>query len=104
MQLNSSDSLDPAVRSLIAVFRRSPNWDAELDLDLLKKLWPTLVGAPLARLAPIVALREGTLVVNVPDKVWRKELGGMKHMLIERINGSISGLRVRNIAFTHENH
>ena len=104
MPLNTSDSLDPSLRSLIAVFRRSPNWDAELDLELLKKLWPVLVGEPLARLAPIVALRQETLVVNVPDRVWRKELSGMKGILIERINRSISGLQIRNIAFTHENH
>jgi predicted nucleic acid-binding Zn ribbon protein len=104
MQLDSSDSLDPSIRSLIALLRRSPNWNVELDLELLRKFWPALVGAPLARIAPVAALRDGTLVVSVPDKVWRKELAGMKGVLLGRINASIAGLGVRNIAFIHENH
>ena len=41
-------SFDPALRHLIASLRRSPNWDRDLDLQLLQKLWPSLVGEVLA--------------------------------------------------------
>ena len=40
--------LDPAIKSLIAQFRKSPEWDEHLDLELLQKLWPSLVGEQLA--------------------------------------------------------
>ncbi len=40
--------LDPAIKSLIAQFRKSPEWDEHLDLELLQKLWPSLVGDQLA--------------------------------------------------------
>lgn len=96
--------LDPSVRSLIATFRRSPNWDSDLDFALLKKLWPTLIGERLAQSAKVVAIQGSTLVINVPDRVWRKQLLSMKSALLERINEPWSSARLTNIAITHEDH
>ena len=86
------------------MFRRSPNWDADLDFALLRKLWPSLVGERLAQTAQLVAIQGSTLVINVPDRVWRKQLLGMKSALLERINEPWSSPRVTQIAITHEDH
>lgn len=96
--------LDPAVRSLIATFRKSPNWDAQLDLELLQKFWPTLAGENLAAVTKVVAIQSSTVVINVPDLIWRKQLARMKGQLLRKINELWDSQRITEIAFTHENH
>jgi predicted nucleic acid-binding Zn ribbon protein len=96
--------LDPAIRSLIATFRNSPNWDAQLDLELLQKLWPTLAGGSLAAATQVVAIQGSTAVINVPDLVWRRQLVRMKGQLLRKINELWESRRITEIAFTHENH
>src|SRR5437667_11814624 len=78
--------LDPVYRKMIANFRRSPNWDSQLDLQVLQKLWPTLVGPELASATKIVSLQGSTVVLNVPDQVWRKQLYRMKGRLLAKLN------------------
>ena len=97
-------TLDPAIRSLIATFRNSPNWDAQLDLELLRKLWPTLAGENLAAATQVVAIQGSTVVINVPDLVWRRQLAQMKGQLLRKINEPWESHRITEIAFTHENH
>jgi predicted nucleic acid-binding Zn ribbon protein len=96
--------LDPAIKSLIAQFRKSPNWDEFLDLELLQKLWPTLAGKQLGTATRIVAIHGSTAVVDVPDLVWRKELVKMKGQLLTRMNEVWGTQRIKEIAFTYENH
>ena len=62
-------AFDPALRSLIASFRKSPNWDDQLDLQLLRQLWPSLVGENLAAATSITAVQGSRVVVNVPDLI-----------------------------------
>jgi predicted nucleic acid-binding Zn ribbon protein len=97
-------SLDPAIRSLIAAFRRSPNWDADLDLELLQKLWPALAGETLASVTQVVAIQGATVVINVPDLGWRRQLLKMKGQLLRNINEPWGSQRITEIAFTHEDH
>jgi predicted nucleic acid-binding Zn ribbon protein len=97
-------SLDPALRSLIGVFRRSPNWDEQLDLELLQKLWPVLAGERLGALTSVTAIQGSTVVLNVPDLTWRKELVRMKGQLLKKLNEPWGSRRITEIAFTYENH
>jgi predicted nucleic acid-binding Zn ribbon protein len=94
---------DPAVRRLIATFRKSPNWDAQLDLELLQKLWPELAGPKLAQIATIVAVQGSRVVVNVPDQIWRKQLIKMKKELLARMNQPWASPWITEIVFTYEN-
>lgn len=96
--------LDPAIRSLIAEFRKSQNWDEHLDLELLQKMWPNLVGERLAAATSVTALRGSTVVINVPDLNWRKQLFRMKKPLLGKIAELWGNSRVTDIAFTYENH
>ena len=95
--------LDPAVRSLISQFRRSPNWDDQLDLELIQRFWPDLVGDQLARVTKITALHGSTVVLNVPDLIWRKQLMGMKLQLLQKLNELWGGRKITEIALTYEN-
>ena len=95
--------VDPAVRHLIASFRKSPAWDRDLDLQLLQKLWPTLVGEKLARATTIVAVHGSRVVLNVPDQIWRKQLVRMRPELLKRMNEPWPSPWITEIAFTYEN-
>ena len=95
--------LDPAIRSLIAQFRRSPAWDDQLDLELIQRFWPDLVGDQLAGATKITALRGSTVVLNVPDLIWRKQLMHMKRQLLQKMNELWGGRKITEIALTYEN-
>jgi len=96
--------LDPVIRSLIGQFRKSPQWDEHLDLELLQKFWPSLVGEQLAGATRVTGLRNSTVVLDVPDLVWRKQLYKMKGKLLQRINELWGTQRITEIAITYENH
>ena len=96
-------ALNPAVRHLIAEFRKSPNWDRELDLRLLQRLWPALVGEKLAVVTTVVAIHGSRVVLNVPDQIWRKQLARMRPELLRRMNEPWPSPWITEIAFTHEN-
>ena len=73
---------DPAIRQLIANFRRSPVWDHELDLKLLQALWPRIVGSGLGDETSvervdgekIVCEGEGNGPVNALDNAIRNNV------------------------------
>ena len=96
--------LDPAIKGLIGQFRKSPAWDEHLDLELLQKMWPALVGGPLAAATRITAIHGSTAVMDVPDLVWRKQLFRMKNKLLQKINELWGTQRITEIAITYENH
>jgi predicted nucleic acid-binding Zn ribbon protein len=96
-------AFDPAVRHLIASFRKSPNWDEQLDLQLLQQLWPTLVGARLAGVTSVTAVQGSRVVVNVPDQIWRKQLVKMRRELLAQMNAPWPVPWIKEIAFTYEN-
>jgi len=94
--------VDPAVRRLIATFRNSPQWDAQLDLELLQKLWPQLAGPKLAEVAKIAAVQGSRVVVNVPDRIWRKQLIELRSQLLSRMNEPWPSPWITEIVFTYE--
>jgi predicted nucleic acid-binding Zn ribbon protein len=96
-------SFDPTLRHLIAGFRKAPQWDEQLDLELLRKLWPSLVGTQLAEATTVTAVQGSRVVVNVPDRIWRKQLIRMKPQLLARINEPWATPWIQEIAFTYEN-
>jgi predicted nucleic acid-binding Zn ribbon protein len=96
-------SFDPALRRLLATFRKSPNWDEELDLEVLQKLWPSLVGDKLATATTVTAVQGARVVINVPDQVWRKQLVKMRPMLLAKLNEPWPAPWIKEIAFTYEN-
>jgi predicted nucleic acid-binding Zn ribbon protein len=94
---------DPALRSLIASFRNSSHWDNQLDLELLQKLWPALVGSKLAEATTVVAIQGSRVVVNVPDQIWRKQLNKIRPQLLARMNEPWPSPWITEIVFTYEN-
>ena len=96
-------AMDSAIRSLIAQFRSSPNWNTQLDVEILQRFWPELVGGQLAAATKVTAIHGSTVVLNVPDRIWRKELLSMKRQLLQKINEPWGGRAITQIAITYEN-
>jgi predicted nucleic acid-binding Zn ribbon protein len=94
---------DPAVRRLLASFRQSPNWDPELDLEVLRKLWPSLVGTQLADIMNVTAVHGSRVVIQVPDLTWRRQLIKIRPQLLAKMNAPWGTPWIKEIAFTHEN-
>lgn len=97
-------ALDPVYRRMIATFRQSPNWDSQLDLQVLQNLWPTLAGIELAAATKVVALQGAVVVMNVPDQIWRRQLLKMKGTLLAKLNEPWPSPFITDIAFTHEDY
>jgi len=97
--------LEPALRRIIGGFRASPNWDKELDVELLRKLWPDLVGESIAGAVSIMALEGSRLILHVTDRTWQRELFRMRQHLLRKVNEPWPTPWIKEIAFVHhENH
>jgi predicted nucleic acid-binding Zn ribbon protein len=96
-------SFDPAMRRVLSSFRSSPAWDTELDLEVLQKLWPSLVGPKLASAMAVTAVQGSRVVINVPDRIWRKQLVKMQSQLLTKMNEPWATPWIKEIAFTYEN-
>ncbi len=93
---------DPTLRQIIATFRRSPEWDQQLDLRLLQSLWPKLVGESLAEATSAVAIDGTRVIIRVPDPTWKRQLLSIKNWLIRRMNEPWPNGWITDIGFIYE--
>jgi len=96
--------VDSAFRQIIAQFRSSKVWDEELDLRLLKALWPGIAGPSLARNISVLEIRGEDVVLGVPDRTWQRQLMSMRPLLLKKLNEPWSGHRIRRIRFSYEDY
>ncbi len=61
------------------------------------RIWPDVVGAPLASRARPVRIINGTLTVAVSSAPWMQELRFMTAMMKEKLNSSLGAEVVREI-------
>lgn len=67
---------------------RKASSDPEVVLIFLRRLWPQLAGAELARKCMVQDFKGKTLIIRVLDPVWERELGSveLQEILRSRIN------------------
>ena len=95
-------SFDPALRHIIAEFRRSSSWDEELDLRLLQALWPKIVGPKLAAATVVEMIDGARVVIRVPDQTWEIQLRAMRSRLLRKMNEPWPSAWIREIGFLYE--
>ena len=95
-------SFDPALRHIIAEFRRSSSWDEELDLRLLQALWPMIVGPKLAAATVVETIQGERVVIRVPDQTWEIQLRAMRSRLLRKMNEHWPSAWIREIGFLYE--
>jgi predicted nucleic acid-binding Zn ribbon protein len=61
--------------------------------------WPDIVGGKLAKVSRAVRFEDDTLLVSVPDSVWRQQLALEVDAILEKIRARPGGRAVRKIHF-----
>jgi predicted nucleic acid-binding Zn ribbon protein len=93
---------DPAIRQIIASFRRSDAWDTGLDVRLLRALWPQIVGDGLASATTVVDVRESRLILRVRDETWKQQLTLTQGWLLQRVNEPWPARWITSIGYVYE--
>jgi predicted nucleic acid-binding Zn ribbon protein len=93
---------DPAIRQIIASLRQSSEWSADLDLRLLRALWPKLVGPSLARATSVAQIRGSRIIIRVPDQTWTPQLESIRGQLLQKVNEPWPNRWINDIGFTYE--
>jgi predicted nucleic acid-binding Zn ribbon protein len=61
--------------------------------------WSTVVGATIAQHARPTRLRRGVLLVEVDGPEWMQELRFLKRDLVEKLNGHLGRVAIRDVFF-----
>ena len=78
-------------RQVLPVFFRDRRWDAAWAIQELRRAWPGLVGAKLARVSAPAVLRNGRLWVYVANALWAQELSFRQGGLLGRLRARLPG-------------
>jgi len=68
--------------------------------EVLRLLWPALVGSRLASQTRLRQLRGATLLVSVPDPQWTRSLQPLEKMILDAKPKTIGGLKVTGLDTT----
>lgn len=63
------------------------------------KVWDSVVGKTIARIAVVEKFVRGTLYVHVLNPSWRNELSFRKRSIIDRLNEAVGKGLVKDIVF-----
>ncbi len=61
--------------------------------------WPDIVGERMAKISRAIRFEDDTLLVSVPDSVWRQQLALEVEAILEKIHARPGGKAVRKIHF-----
>ena len=70
--------------------------------EVLRLLWPALVGSRLASQTRLRQLRGATLLVSVPDPQWTRSLQPLEKMILDAVNRFPGSWRATAIEFVTE--
>jgi predicted nucleic acid-binding Zn ribbon protein len=62
--------------------------------------WEALVGPSAARFSQALRVRQGTLIVRVPDPLWMQQLSLLKYELLKKYRAKFPQLQIKDIYFT----
>jgi hypothetical protein len=54
--------------------------------EMLRLVWPMIVGSKLAGSAQFLGIRQNTLRVAVPDRTWKNTLRSMENLILEAVH------------------
>ncbi len=86
-----------AISGVIAAAMRSLGLARQYDGWQAVAHWAEIVGEAVAKRATAVRYDDGTLLVSVPDDVWRQQLSMEIESLLKRVQAQPYGRAVRRI-------
>jgi hypothetical protein len=69
------------------------------DEDLARAVWPTAVGKAIAKHTLRVKLVRNTLVVEVEDAIWQKQLYCLSLQIVDRLRKVTGNTSIDNVEF-----
>lgn len=69
------------------------------ESDIARGVWPTAVGAAIARHTVRLHVVRDSLVVEVEDAVWQKQLYGLSRQILARVQQCMGSVAIQNIEF-----
>lgn len=72
---------------------------SHFELVRLIRLWPEVVGEPIARRTEVSSLKFHTAVVKVSTAMWIQELNLMRPQILSRVNGAMRNDSIRDLRF-----
>jgi predicted nucleic acid-binding Zn ribbon protein len=69
------------------------------DVDFARAVWPLAVGKAIAAHTSRIRLVRSTLVVEVEDAIWQKQLYGLTSQIVERFRKITGKDTVRDLEF-----
>ena len=97
--LLGAKTVNPASQ-LVPLAMKRLGLEQRLQQSQVFYLWPTIVGAEIARHAQPVSLRNGNLIVAVDHPVWLQELSRYhKPLIVQKVQERVGKQAVRDIIF-----
>ncbi len=90
--------MQPIGELLPAVYRKLVR-DSPDEQALLLALWPVVVGPKNAERTRAVRLYGSTLIVEVADLEWRRQLSSLSGQMVSRLNAAAGREVLRDIQF-----
>lgn len=69
------------------------------EVDIARAVWPLVVGKAIAAHTSRISLVRSTLVVEVEDGVWQKQLHALTSQIVERLQKITGNDNVRDLEF-----
>ena len=69
------------------------------DDDIARGIWPSVVGRVIARHTGKLRLVRATLVVEVEDAIWQRQLHALSAQIVDRMQKLMGSNAVREIEF-----
>jgi predicted nucleic acid-binding Zn ribbon protein len=69
------------------------------DDDIVRGLWPTAVGKAVARHTGKMTMVRNTLVVEVEDAIWQKQLFCLSRQILDRVQKLMGSTSIQEIEF-----
>ena len=73
--------------------------DAISKEDLARAAWPAAVGKRIARHAAAKALVRGSLIVEVEDGIWQKQLFYLRNQILGKLQEVLGGEVISDVEF-----
>lgn len=70
--------------------------------ERLRRDWPAVVGARVAKAASVESIAGEKLILRVCNPVWKTELGLQKEALLRKVNEHLGGAGLRELVLRQE--
>ncbi len=80
---------------------RDKNISRELisEEQVVRAIWPSAVGKAISSHTQPAQIVRGTLIVEVEDAIWQRQLNSLSHQIVARVQKSLGNARIIDVEF-----